>query len=833
MVATTRYKDDLDVVIGVDDDEEEAQDAEPDDIGEPEYRTEKVGEWVTTYRNSITEKVLNSYPPTYRPQDFREVLLPGLLRTPKGGQGHAIKAISHAVNTYGSANVVGEMGIGKTIISIAATEYLGKKRVLVLCPPHLVENWEREIRQTLPHPYCHIVRDTRDLKRTVERVDILQRTTPDRPAYFILSREVAKRNYRWKAAYITRQERTFNTEGDRIGTGYYRATCPECYAPVTKANGNARTIPELEANRLYCLKCKGALWSADRNGERKEATADYITKRMKRWFDMIIVDEIHEYKGGKTAQGIAAGNLASVCQSCITLTGTLMGGYSSTLFFLLYRFNRQIKTDFGFHDMPRWVENYGFVEQTIRKEQGDARDGRMSKRQSNRELPPKEKPGLVPDAILHILPNTVFIRLHDVADDLPPYEEKLVLVPMESDEDLKLESQEDQTNPSADSDSGQADHDASTEDTDVQENEGASIDGQEVEDLDDDQYEDEVHTEGFDPNGSQESNYQNLQKMLFKAIVKTRFTRLMSKVVSTYVQSLLTYPDLCTQGENLHLPVKLNEDTGTYVHMDIVAPPMDADKLYPKEEALIKTIKQERAAGRRALVYVTHTNRRDIIPRLERVLRDAGIHSASMRTGDGGGAQHRETWIKQKLSQGIDVLICNPQLVATGLNLTQFPVIIWYEMNYSIYLTRQASRRSFRIGQDQNVTVYMMAYRGTMQEAAMRLISQKMNQSMMVEGQLPEDGLAQLEQDESDNLIMALAKSVLDGAETVGDLETIFENAKRQDTEDEGFITDQEWTNTHQYQEIVVNRIGAPPENQTPEETKASWEDIFGVTITR
>lgn len=823
MVATARQARASDISDDNDETEWEDQGGEEEDVQEPTYRAEKVGEWLQTYRNSITDRVLGNYPPTYRPAEYRDARLPGMLRIPKGGQGHAIKAVAHAVRTYQCANVVGEMGVGKTLISIGSAEHLGCKRTLVLCPPHLVENWEREVRETVPHPYCHIVTGTEDLKKTVKRVETLQQYNPDRSAYFILSREVAKRNYRWRAAYIMRRERQINENGRRMPSGITRPTCPGCFAALRKTNGSYRTHEELHNNRLSCMECGGALWTADRNRERKLATADYITQRMKRWFDMIIVDEIHEYKGGKTAQGIAAGNLAGSCRNCITLTGTLMGGYSSTLFFLLYRFSKRIKSDFSFHDMTRWVQQYGFLEQTVRKEQGDARDGRMTKRQTNRELPPKEKPGLVPDAILHILPNTVFIRLHDVADDLPGYEERLILVPMEEDDEAERNRD---TGAGDDANTGEDEATAGSHGSDEQAD--ACLVDEELDDQECQGHRDA--TEGFDANGSQGSNYRTLEGKLRKAIIRTKFTRLMAKVVSTYVQSLLTYPDLCTQGEELRLPVSQNRLTNETFYMDIVAPPMNPGKLYPKEEALVRIIKEERAAGRRAMIYVTHTNRRDIIPRLEKVLTEAGIRHASMRAGDGGGAQHRESWIKHKLSQGIDVLICNPQLVATGLNLTQFPVIVWYEMNYSIYLTRQASRRSWRIGQDQNVTVYMMAYRQTMQEAAMRLISQKMNQSMMVEGQLPEDGLAQLQQDESDNLIMALAKSVLEGSEAAGDLETLFEKAKTQGADEEGFITDQEWTNSHLYHEVALARIAAAPENQTAEQARATWEDIFGVT---
>ena len=44
----------------------------------------------------------------------------------------------------------------------------------------------------------------------------------------------------------------------------------------------------------------------------------------------------------------------------------------------------------------------------------------------------RERPGLVPSALFHIIGNTVFLRLVDVASGLPPYEEQILLSSMDS-----------------------------------------------------------------------------------------------------------------------------------------------------------------------------------------------------------------------------------------------------------------------------------------------------------------------------------------------------------------------------------------------------------------
>ena len=45
-------------------------------------------------------------------------------------------------------------------------------------------------------------------------------------------------------------------------------------------------------------------------------------------FDLLIVDEGHEYKNAGSAQGQAMGVLAAKARKSLLLTGTLMGGYA-------------------------------------------------------------------------------------------------------------------------------------------------------------------------------------------------------------------------------------------------------------------------------------------------------------------------------------------------------------------------------------------------------------------------------------------------------------------------------------------------------------------------
>jgi SNF2 family DNA or RNA helicase len=88
------------------------------------------------------------------------------------------------------------MGTGKTFIAAASAYLAGFQRVLVLCPPHLVRKWQREVLETVSGAGAAIVQSITDLEQ-------LRRTTA-RPLFVIMSRERAKLSYRWRPAVVLR-----------------------------------------------------------------------------------------------------------------------------------------------------------------------------------------------------------------------------------------------------------------------------------------------------------------------------------------------------------------------------------------------------------------------------------------------------------------------------------------------------------------------------------------------------------------------------------------------------------------------------------------------------
>jgi len=108
----------------------------------------------------------------------------------------------------------------------------------------------------------------------------------------------------------------------------------------------------------------------------------------------------------------------------------------------------------------------------------------------------------------------------------------------------------------------------------------------------------------------------------------------------------------------------------------------------------------------------------------------------------------------------VQVVISHPKLVETGLDLLDFPTIIFYESGYSLHTLRQASRRSWRIGRRRQVRVKFLCYEGTMQTACLRLMGKKLLVALTMEGKFAGEGLQNI--DEDDDMLSAMARELVE-----------------------------------------------------------------------
>jgi hypothetical protein len=590
-----------------------------------------------------------------------------------------------------------------------------------MVPPQLVEKWCREAILTLPRVRVFIIdglrtptnsnshhgvnevklrnkRIVREGLRTSLSELRLRRTSPSArkrwdaicpsPALFVVGRDRAKLGFFWRHAY----------QVARCGRYQGSVVNPDSGAPVYLGKEGERLLAmDFKKVKLSEVLGQGdgtnharrplysALWQADGKKIRRFAPVDFIGRYMDGFFDYAIADEVHELKGGDTAQGNALGTLASSARHIAVLTGTLLGGYADELFNILFHLESSRMLEEGFEygeaGVRAFTETYGLLEKITVIEPADnaCSEARVTTRLRHR-------PGASPLLFGRFLMSLgAFVSLEDISDALPPYQEEVVSVEM----DQPLQKA-----------------------------------------------------------------YEDLEQDIKKALREHRGNQ---SVASVALNALLAYPDRPFGFGDL-IGGEFNPETQRREPF-LIAATRDLDEgfVYAKERRLVEEIKASLERGRKVQVYAVYTQKRGVTRRLERILAKEGIRVAVLTTEV--APEQRESWYERQLRAGVQVVIAHPRLVQTGLDLWSFPDIFFYETGYSIYTLRQASRRSWRIGQWSNVNVRFFYYTGTMQEACLRLMGKKLLVSLAMEGKFATDGLQAI--DEGDDILMAMARELV------------------------------------------------------------------------
>src|SRR5581483_5019999 len=230
-----------------------------------------------------------------------------------------------------------------------------------------------------------------------------------------------------------------------------------------------------------------------------------------------------------------------------------------------------------------------------------------------------------------------------------------------------------------------------------------------------------------------------------------------SSVISTALNALLLYPDRPFRIGPLW-SVAYDEETKRRERVLIADPPdLDESAVYAKERKLVELVQSELGNRRGVQVFCTYTQKRDVTRRIESVLSKAGIRAAVLTTQT--PPEERETWYERQLKSGVQAFIGHPRLVQTGLDLMFCPAIIWYQTGYSTFTLRQASRRSWRIGQTKPVTVRFLCYENTAQVGCLRLMGRKLLVSMALEGKFSDSGLQAM--DDGADVLTTLARELV------------------------------------------------------------------------
>jgi hypothetical protein len=184
------------------------------------------------YGSSLMRVMERQCPILYDPRRDRNLVpLASTARTPFLAQSDAAKALVMLLGGPGislknrrgkSAFLLGEIGSGKTTVSLVVAKTVGAQRPLVICPPHLLKSWSDEIAKVLPEAEVRILTEVSDL-------EALALDESDKMIVSILSRETAKLGHGWISV------------GD---------VCPRCGA-LTPDEDHAKKRSRCEAQALH------------------------------------------------------------------------------------------------------------------------------------------------------------------------------------------------------------------------------------------------------------------------------------------------------------------------------------------------------------------------------------------------------------------------------------------------------------------------------------------------------------------------------------------------------------------------------------------------------
>ncbi|RUS67429.1 hypothetical protein CUZ56_01374 [Saezia sanguinis] len=733
-------------------------------------------EFIDEFGDGLLDSLNKSNPPVFtgnnQPIHFeRQNVLNGLKRKLYDAQANTVQAVASLLLDQNAPAAIlnGEMGTGKTIMAIAASKLMqsvGYRRTLVLSPPHLVYKWRREILDTVPDARVWVLNGPDTLAKLLKLRADLELPFDGKPEYFILGRIRMRMGFHWRLAYQKRRP--------HLSRSYFIA-CPDCGEIIRNRDGEPITEEVFIAleRRCKCAHCDSALWTLMRpkpleaDSKRRmviksmcqiptigEVTADnLIDKFGEDFLSSMLADNVHEFINLMDNKGkfVFSDRQAKRMERALANLefGWGEGGYQPTEF--VKRYLPQDFFDFLIIDEGHEYKNAGSA-------QGQAM-------------------GVLATKVRKILMLTGTL-MGGYADDLFFLLFRILTQPMIEDgyKPSRLGSLYSAASNFMEHHGVLKEIYTEKESTSHKTAKGKRLSVRSVKapgfgplgilnyvlpytvfiklkDLGEGvlpPYEEEFID--IDMTDEQESCYQSLSMTL---------TTLMNKslaagdctLLGVVMNVLLRWPDTAFKDEVVVHPRERNK-TLAYVH-----PVFDENDITPKEQATIDLCLKEKAAGRRTLVYSVYTGKHDTVSRLKRLLERQSLKVAVLRsTVD---TSRREDWIIDQVDRGIDVLITNPELVKTGLDLLEFPTICFLQTGFNVYTLMQAARRSWRIGQTKSVRVLYMGYSKTSQITCLRLMAKKIAVTQSTSGDIPESGLDALNHD-GDSLDIEMAKEILE-----------------------------------------------------------------------
>ena len=752
----------------------------------------KLSSFFNEFRHSLVEQVKKQITPIYNGEEDNNQnyhqSLQELKRTPFKVQENAVQALMKLlVSENQRAGILnGDMGTGKTMMGICAAYLLhreGYKRTLILCPPHLVYKWKREIENTLPDVDVVILNGSGSIS-ALNKIRQNLNCYNKRPTFFIVGRVRLRMGGNWKPAFMQRKLALIQNEDD--DDDYFQdyqssvLCCSDCGVPIPVVKQKKKVSDDkyyfndklLPNSRLSCNACKSSLWQS---GKKEVDDESNYTKLLKALCKLPTIGKV---KAKKILSTFNESLLINSLEDNLYQLVNLIGEDGQFVFTdtQAKRLERAIsKSDVSLSEshfqvsefikryFPRNYFGLLMCDEAHEYKNGDAAQGQamgvVASQCSKVLLLTGTLMGGYADDIFHLLlrstPKTMI-------DDGFGYAENgstnaSVRGFLETYGILKYTYPDEKNTDSFKTAKGNKSKES------VSRAPGLSVKAVSryllpytvfvrLEDIDPDAL--VPYTEHspilIDMENDLYNEYHLLSSRLTNALRKA-LGKGDRSLLGSVLSSLLAYSETAFEAIEV-----LHPHTGDEIGSASAVIPDNLPSM--KEQAMIDLCLKNKAEGRKVLVYSTLTKTRDTQERLKKLLTYAGLKTEVLRSSV--KTDKREDWILDRVDRGIDVLVTNPKVVETGLDLLDFPTIVYMQTGYNVYCMMQSMRRSWRIGQTKPVDIHFICYKGTAQEACLSLMAQKVKVSQSTSGEMPNSGLEALNQN-ADNMEMAIAKKLI------------------------------------------------------------------------
>ncbi len=651
-------------------------------------------------------------------------------------QKHVVAAVTRGFQDRNSILLVGSMGVGKTLIggstAIAiASGVVGALRgqvrsdqiSLIVAPPHLIEKWKRELYSIDPNIMAERLDRHEDVRDFMQRAALAPGNIPK---IGLIKRDMTKLGCAWEPAVLWQNEaiaRWSHHQPTPVGyEGQQRIVrqripkCPTCGGTIMQEKKGAVAPASeswLQTGQRQCPICLSPLWREARDrGSQPKPGEKYPLRnpryRLDTYFKrlypdrlyLLIWDEAHEAAHGDTGNGESFGRFAGLAEKVLAMTGTPFNGKASSLFNLQYHLNPRVRERYNWGGAPRLSRKVrgGHEHPVIIAESSQQRGRAESQWVSEmgvREQIIEERPTYDRDTGAYTGTST-YER---------PYEESPGISPALVAEML--------------------DHTIYFSLGDL----GKWLP----------QYEEIAMPVEMDADTF--SQYDRTRQQLKDYLIQRKWEG-DTTFRGSYLQWSMGWVNApfrpCDVIHHLKHPITGEKQSHVVTHLDSYG----EARLYAKEQALLDLVQAELEQNRPCVIYIRQTDTRNIQPRIESLIRQHIATAKPFILKNTVQAERREAVIEKEIAGGTNVLITNPILVQTGLDLIHFPTLVFYEITFNLSTMMQAAARSYRLNQTHpHCKVIYLFYEETMEHTAVQLMSRKQRAAKLLTGDIGLTGL--------------------------------------------------------------------------------------------